>query len=168
MTDDAPGDGLEPTAAGDARSGGLAGGGEARSASGGRTQSGDSVPRVALDASALMAPVETGLRLFEELDRLLEGYEAVVPAPVVTELADLQSGNGAEATAASVGADLAGRAETVETDESYADDALVALAAAGRVDAVVTVDGPLADRVLAAGAPVIGLRGRNTLAITEP
>jgi rRNA-processing protein FCF1 len=153
VADDAPADGPDATPADGDRAAGLGGGG---------------VPVVALDASALMAPVEADLRLFEELDRLLGGYETVVPAAVRGELDGLQRGNGAEATAASVGADLAERAETVETDESYADDALVALAAAGRVDAVVTVDGPLADRVLAAGAPVIGLRGRNTLAITEP
>jgi len=125
-------------------------------------------PIVALDASALMAPVEANLRLFEELDRLLGAYEAVVPAAVVAELDGLQAGNGAEATAASVGADLATRAKTVETDESYADDALIELVAAGRVTGVVTNDRPLANRVLEAGAPVIGLRGRNTLAITEP
>jgi len=123
---------------------------------------------VALDASALMAPVEADLRLFEELDRLLGAHELVVPAAVVAELDELQSGNGAAATAASVGADLATRAETVETDESYADDALVELVAADRVDGVVTNDRPLASRVLEAGAPVIGLRGRNALAITEP
>jgi len=123
---------------------------------------------VALDASALMAPVEADLRLFEELDRLLGAHDAVVPAAVVSELDRLQGGNGAEATAASVGADLATRAETVETNESYADDALVELAVEGRVDGVVTNDRPLANRVLEAGAPVIGLRGRNTLAITEP
>ena len=128
----------------------------------------DGAPVVALDASALMAPVEANLRLFEELDRLLGAYEAVVPTAVTSELDRLQGGNGEEATAASVGADLAERAEAVETDESYADDALVALAAAGRVDAVVTVDGPLRDRVLAADTPVICLRGRNALAITEP
>ena len=156
MADDARADGSESPPAGDARTEELAG-----NSSGG-------APVVALDASALMAPVEADLRLFEELDRLVGGYEAVVPTAVLAELDGLQGGNGAEATAASVGADLAERAEAVETDESYADDALVALAAAGRVDAVVTVDGPLANRVLEAGAPVIGLRGRNTLAITEP
>ncbi|WP_049983616.1 PIN domain-containing protein [Halorubrum sp. BV1] len=125
-------------------------------------------PVVALDASALMAPVEANVRLFEELDRLLVTYEAVVPAAVVAELDGLQAGNGAEATAASVGADLAGRAATVETEATYADDALVELVADGRVDGVVTNDRPLANRVLEADAPVIGLRGRNTLAITEP
>ncbi|MEZ3162521.1 twitching motility protein PilT [Halorubrum sp. RMP-47] len=153
MADDAPAGGPDATPADGDRAAGLEGSG---------------VPVVALDASALMAPVEADLRLFEELDRLLDGYETVVPAAVRGELDGLQRGNGAEATAASVGADLADRAETVETDESYADDALVALSAAGRVDAVVTNDGPLANRVLAADVPVIGLRGRNTLAITEP
>ncbi|OYR92861.1 twitching motility protein PilT [Halorubrum sp. E3] len=156
MVDDARADGPEPTAAGDARSEGLAGDGP------------DGAPLVALDASALMAPVEADLRLFEELDRLLGAYEVVVPTAVVSELDRLQGGNGEAATAASVGADLATRAEAVETTESYADDALVELVSEGRVDGVVTVDGPLADRVLEAGAPVIGLRGRNTLAITEP
>ncbi len=128
----------------------------------------DRRPVVALDASALMAPVEANVRLFEELDRLLDSYEAVVPAAVLAELDGLRSGAGEAATAASVGADLAARARTVETEESYADDALVELAAAGRADYVVTNDGPLRDRLLAADAPVIGLRGRNALAITEP
>ena len=109
----------------------------------------DAAPTVALDTSALMAPVEAIVRPLAELDRLREGA-------------------GEEATAASVGADLARRGERIETEASYADDALVELAAAGRVDYVVTNDGPLQDRVLARDVPVIGLRGRNTLAITEP
>ncbi|MDZ5811771.1 DUF188 domain-containing protein [Halorubrum sp. AD140] len=156
MTDGARADGPESTRAGDARGGGLADDGP------------DGAPIVALDASALMAPVEANLRLFEELDRLLGAYEAVVPTAVLSELDRLQGGNGEAATAASVGADLAARAETVETAESYADDALVELVTEGRVDGVVTNDRPLANRVLEAGAPVIGLRGRNALAITEP
>ncbi|GAB7091732.1 hypothetical protein JCM18237_20030 [Halorubrum luteum] len=128
----------------------------------------DRVPVVALDASALMAPVEANVRLFEELDRLLDTYETVVPSAVRAELDGLQSGAGSAATAAGVGADLATRARTVDTDASYADDALVELVETDRVDYVVTNDRPLSKRVLAANAPVIGLRGRNTLAITEP
>jgi rRNA-processing protein FCF1 len=168
VTDGARADGSESTDAGVARRGDLAGDGEAQRASNSRTQSDDDAPVVALDASALMAPVEANLRLFEELDRLLGAYEAVVPTAVVSELDRLQGGHGEAATAASVGADLATRAETVETAASYADDALVELVTEGRVDGVVTNDRPLANRVLEAGAPVIGLRGRNTLAITEP
>ncbi len=115
-----------------------------------------------------MAPVEANVRLFEELDRLLGSYEAVVPEAVLAELDGLRSGAGKAATAAAVGADLAGRARTVETEESYADDALVELATTGRVGYVVTNDRPLRNRLLAADTPVIGLRGRNALAITEP
>ena len=156
MTDDARADGSDSARTGDAPTAVPADDGS------------DGAPVVALDASALMAPVEADLRLFEELDRLLGAYEAVVPRAVASELDRLQGGNGEEATAASVGADLATRAERVATEESYADDALVELVAEGRVDAVVTNDRPLANRVLEAGAPVIGLRGRNALAITEP
>ena len=124
--------------------------------------------RVAMDANALMLPVEQNLRLFEELDVLLGDYEGVVPQSVRDELAELADGNGETATAASVAADLADRCDTVETEESYADDALHALAAGGDVDAVATNDGPLKGRVLDAGTPVIHLRGRTQLTITRP
>jgi len=125
--------------------------------------------RVATDANALMLPVEQNLRLFEELDGLLGDYEVVVPESVREELSELSAGNGETAKAASVAADLAAdRCGTVETEESYADDALHALAAGGDVDAVATNDGPLKDRVLDAGAPVIHLRGRTQLTITRP
>jgi len=133
----------------------------------------EGVPVLALDASALMAPVEANVRLFEELDRLLGTYETVVPAAVLAELEGLASGAGEAATAASVGADLATRARTVDEadgvgEEIEADDVLVVLARTGRVDYVVTNDRPLIERVLDADTPVICLRGRNTLAITEP
>ena len=124
--------------------------------------------RVAMDANALMMPVEFGVRVFEELQDIAPEYSAVVPAAVVAELEKLAAGNGEEGTAASVGADLAERCETVETDASYADDALFELATTGEVDAVVTNDGPLKDRLLGAGVPVIHLRGRNQLTTTQP
>ena len=49
---------------------------------------------VVLDANALMAPVEVGVRTFEELDRLLGDYDPVVPAAVVAELESLAEGAG--------------------------------------------------------------------------
>jgi hypothetical protein len=125
--------------------------------------------RVALDTSALMMPVELDVRLFDELDRVVEQAKPVVPEAVVEELRKLADGGGLEGTAASVGYDLAvERAERVDTTESYADDALVELATEGRVDAVVTNDQPLRDRVLDANVPVIALRGTNKLDITRP
>jgi rRNA-processing protein FCF1 len=121
-----------------------------------------------LDTNALMMPVELDVRVFDELDRLLGAYEATTPRSVVTELEKLQDGNGKEATAASVGRDLADRCTVVETEASYADDAVVEVAEATEGEVyVVTNDRPLRDRLLATGVDVIGLRGRNTLAITN-
>ena len=144
--------------------------------------------RVALDTSALMMPVELDVRLFDELDRLLDsgprpmddapgdaaitdeaGYQPVAPQPVLEELRRLAEKGGTEGTAASVGHDLATeRCLPVDTEESYADDALAELAQEGVVDAVVTNDRPLRERVLAEGIPVLALRGRNKLGLTQP
>ena len=123
-----------------------------------------------MDTNALMMPVECDVRVFDELARLLgEGVDAVdlvVPRAVVTELDSLAPGASKEAVAASVGRDLADRCRVVDTTAEYADDAVVELAA--DADYVVTNDRPLRGRLLDRGVPVVGLRGRNTLAITEP
>jgi len=130
------------------------------------------VTTVVLDTNALMMPVECDVRVFEELDRLASEADPdpVIPEAVVAELEKLATGAGEEATAASVGRDLARRCRTVETAESYADDAVVELASpeAGFDGHVVTNDRPLRERLLARGVRVIGLRGANTLAVTEP
>lgn len=124
--------------------------------------------RVVVDANALMMPVEAGVRVFEELDRVCGDYDPVVPDVVLAELAKLAGGAGEAATAASVGRDLATRCSARETDGQYADDAIVGLAESGAADAVCTNDGPLRERVLAAGVPVIHLRGRTQLTRTQP
>ncbi|WP_256296215.1 PIN domain-containing protein [Haloarchaeobius salinus] len=125
--------------------------------------------RVVLDTSALMMPVELDVRLFDELDRLVEGVDPVAPQAVVEELRRLSEKGGEEGTAANVGHDLVTeRCLVVDTEESYADDAIVELAREGHAAYVVTNDLPLRDRVLDAGVPVIALRGKNKLAVTQP
>jgi rRNA-processing protein FCF1 len=124
--------------------------------------------KVAMDTSALMAPVETGVRIFEELERLLGAHDVVIPRAVREELDDIATGSGTAARAASVGRDLAARCGVVETEAPYADDALLELAESGRVEGIVTNDGDLKERVLAAGTPVIHLRGRTQLERTNP
>lgn len=125
---------------------------------------------VAMDTSALMSPIESDVRLFEEIERLVGEADLVAPEAVIEELRKLaHGGSGQEAMAASVALDLATeRCRIVESDESYADDALVDLAAAEAVDYVVTNDSPLRMRLLDAGVPVIHIRGRNKLAVTQP
>ncbi|WP_284014630.1 PIN domain-containing protein [Halobaculum litoreum] len=116
-----------------------------------------------------MMPVECGVRVFDELDRLVDDPDLVTPEAVVAELEKLATGAGEEATAASVGRDLAERCRVVATTEEYADDAVVELASGESFDGyVATNDRPLRERLLARGVRVIGLRGANTLAITEP
>jgi len=124
---------------------------------------------VVLDTNALMMPVECDVRLFDELDRLLDGPRPVVPTAVIEELEKLADGTGEAATAARVGLDLAAqRCEQRDTDAGYADDAVLELATAGGVDHAVTNDGPLQDRLLERGVSVISLRGQNKLTITQP
>ncbi len=126
-------------------------------------------PTVAIDTNALMMPVELDVRLFDELNRLLNGYEPVTPQAVVEELRALSEKGGTEGIAASVGHDLATeRCLILDTDASYADDAVVELAREGTADYVVTNDQPLQQRTLDASVAVIGLRGKNKLAITQP
>lgn len=116
-----------------------------------------------------MMPVECNVRLFEELDRLLDGPTCVVPETVLAELEKLADGSGKEATAASVGLDLAHeRCTTRETEATYADDSVYELAQADDVTYVVTNDRPLRNRLLDADTSVICLRGRNKLRITQP
>jgi rRNA-processing protein FCF1 len=128
------------------------------------------VTTVVMDTNALMMPVECDVRLFDELARLLgesvEAMDLVVPRAVVAELDALAPGASKEAVAASVGRDLADRCRVVDTTAEYADDAVVELT--DDADYVVTNDRPLRGRLLDRGVPVVGLRGRNTLAITEP
>ena len=124
--------------------------------------------RVVVDTNALMMPVECNVRLFEELERLLGTVEPLVPAAVVAELESLSGSASEEARAASVGRDLADRCEPIETDQDYADDAVLAAGLWETVDHVVTNDAALRDRLADAGVSVISLRGRHELAITQP
>jgi rRNA-processing protein FCF1 len=125
--------------------------------------------RVLLDTNALMMPIESDVRVFEELERLLVHVEPVVPRAVVRELENLVEGAGAEATAASVGADLAAdRCTVLDHEESAADDAVLELAMAGEAAYVCTNDTPLKRRLLDAGVSVVSLRASHKLAITQP
>ena len=124
---------------------------------------------IVLDTNALMMPVECELRLFEEIERLVpDSGDYLAPEAVREELEKLADGAGAEATAASVGRDLLERCTLAATEADYADDAVVELAEREDVTHAVTNDKPLKRRLLDAGIPVISLRGRNKLGITQP
>lgn len=128
-------------------------------------------PRVLLDTNALMMPVECDVRLFDELERVLNATpELLVPSTVITELRSLTEDNGVAGQAATVGLDLAQRARTVTSTAEYADDAIVTIATDPRADVtfVVTNDRELRERLTSRGVHVIGLSGGDTLAVHEP
>ena len=120
-----------------------------------------------LDTNALMMPVECDVRLFDELDRLFGTVEAVVPAPVETELEGLAASGGDQQRAARVGLDLLDRCERRETTEAYADDAVLELARELGAPAV-TNDRRLRERLLEADVPVVCLHEANKLDIIHP
>jgi rRNA-processing protein FCF1 len=124
--------------------------------------------KVVLDTNALMMPVECDVRLFEAVEELLADVEYLVPAAVIAELEDLAGSASEAARAASVGRDLAGRGERIETDQANADDAVLAAGLREPVAHVVTNDEELQRRLLDAGVSVISLRGKHKLAITQP
>ena len=124
---------------------------------------------VVMDTNALMMPVECDVRVFEELERVVEATKLLVPEAVLDELATLADGAGDEATAASVGLDLArDRCESVAHEAPYADDAVLEVAARDDVSHAVTNDGPLKRRLLDAGVPVLSLRAETKLTVTQP
>jgi rRNA-processing protein FCF1 len=124
--------------------------------------------RVVLDTNALMMPVECDVRLFEGLEELLGNVECLVPEAVIDELEELSGSASEEARAADVGRDLADRCETIETDQAYADDAVLEAGLRETVAHVVTNDEALQERLIDAGVSVIRLRGQHKLAITQP
>lgn len=133
-----------------------------------RTDGGLRGATVLLDTNVLMAPIEADVRVFEELERLLDGGTYLVPRAARDELDALAAaGTGDEPRAAAVGADLADeRCRIVDHEATSADDAILELA--DGVDLVATSDGPLRDRLLDAGVSVVSLRATNKLAITHP
>lgn len=121
--------------------------------------------RVVFDTNALLMPAEHGVDVFDEVERLVGGFEAVVPMEVANEVESLGVSGGG------VARELLERCRVVDVDGDdgdvdYADDAVVA--AAEDADAAVTNDSELKNRLLKAAVPVIHLRGDNRLGVTRP
>ncbi len=124
---------------------------------------------VALDTSALTAPVELDLRVFDELERLLGAIDPIAPSAVERELHGLAEGGGDVGRAARVGLALvADRVRIVESTAAVADDAVLELATDGPATHLVTADRALVERALAAGVPVVSPRAGQHLAIESP
>ena len=124
---------------------------------------------VLLDSNFLFIPLQFGVDIFEELERLLGGLvRCVVPSPVVEELQLIrQEANPKLRREIDFALSLAERCETfeerVEVGETV-DDALVRLARRWRCP-VATNDAELRRRLRAEGVPVVYLRQRAYLEV---
>ena len=122
--------------------------------------------RVVFDANMLMTPSQHNVDVFDEAERLVGGYEAVVPDEILRELRALaDEGN----EHASVALELAReRCDVVETDETHGDDAVMEAARAHEDTAVATNDARLKERLLESNVPVLYLRQKNRLETEYP
>jgi rRNA-processing protein FCF1 len=122
--------------------------------------------RVVFDANALMTPSQHNVDVFDETERLVGGYEAVVPDTVVRELTALADKGDKDAA---VGLRFAKeRCGIVGTDETHGDDAVIEATEGDDESAVVTNDAKLKDRLLERNVPVLYLRQRNRLEAEYP
>lgn len=124
--------------------------------------------RVVFDANMLMTPSQHKVDVFEEAERLVGGYDAVVPDAVVRELAALADKGNKDAA---VGLRFAReRCEVVRTDETHGDDAVVEAATADEDEDtfVATNDARLKERLLESMVPVLYLRQKNRLEAEYP
>ncbi|MCX2820029.1 twitching motility protein PilT [Haladaptatus sp. F3-133] len=123
--------------------------------------------RVVFDANGLMTPSQHNVDVFDEAERLIGGYDAVVPDAVVRELKALADKGDKDAA---VGLRFAEeRCEVVDTEPTHGDDAVVETAEATEGDsAVVTNDAKLKDRLLERNVPVLYLRQKNRLEAEYP
>ncbi len=122
---------------------------------------------VILDSSALLSFFEFSVDWENELARLLDAYEMVVPEAVLKELATLAAkGKGEKRQRANAALTYASRYQAVATKATSADEAVVE--AAKKVQGVVfTNDTALRHRLKKEGVPVLLLRGRKKVALDE-
>ena len=115
------------------------------------------MPKVVLDANALMMPFQFGLNLSAEIERLLGECEVYVPSSVRSELKSLSSKD----RVAKAALELSERFAKVET-KAKGDDSIVEAAIA--LDAaVVTSDAELLQKLKEKGIKRIRLRSRSHL-----
>lgn len=125
------------------------------------------VQRVVLDTNALMVPFELGLRIEDELDRLLGSYDAIVPEAVLEELATIAATDkGRRARNAKAALAYATRFRFVRmSGTKKSGDAAVLAAARAEGAFVLTNDKELMRRVLASGLGVIWVKGKSRLVV---
>jgi rRNA-processing protein FCF1 len=115
-----------------------------------------------------MMPAQFGVDLFGGLCELFGGYDALVPAEVVSELRCLAQGRGSNAAAARFGLVISALCTILPPYEDGApvDDKIIRSAEMFNA-VVVTNDKKLKNRLLSLYIPVVVLRSRSRLELIE-
>jgi rRNA-processing protein FCF1 len=123
---------------------------------------------VLLDANALLVPVQFGIDIFEEIGRIVGGFEPLTLDSVLEELDRLSRGKGRDAIAARVGRSLCERCRVLKTSapEVPVDEQLV-LYAKEHGCIVATNDRQLRTTLLEQGIDVITLRKQKKLELLK-
>ena len=122
--------------------------------------------KVLLDTNALTIPVQFGIDLFAELERVIGLYQPYILAESIVELKRLAKGSGIDAAAARVGLVLSDRCAIVEGDKSIGNvDERIASYAETEHCIVVTNDIPLKMTLKKRGIQVISIRKLKKLEI---
>jgi rRNA-processing protein FCF1 len=123
---------------------------------------------VLLDANALLVPVQFGIDIFEEIGRIVGGFEPLTLDSVLEELDRLSRGKGRDAIAARVGRSLCERCRVLKTSAPAVpvDEQLV-LYAKEHGCIVVTNDRQLRTTLLEQGIDVITLRKQKKLELLK-
>jgi SSU processome protein Utp24 len=123
--------------------------------------------KVLIDTNAFTLPVQFGVDLFSELERILGAFEPLVLDGTLRELDRLGAGRGKDASAARVGRLLAERCTVVGVPgpAGTVDERIVQYAGSNGC-AVVTNDIGLKHHLRDKGIRVIGMRSRRTLEIS--
>ena len=122
--------------------------------------------RILLDTNFLMIPVQFGVDIFKEIERILPvKYELVTISPVVEELKQISSGRNRDSRAARVALQLIEQKsiKVLPTKEKEADKALLGLAKDSVI--VATSDRELRKILGKEGVPVIYLKEKSHLEI---
>ena len=124
--------------------------------------------RVLLDTNALLVPGTIGIDIFEELEKLLGSYEAVVPDFVISELKSIaKSGEGRSKVAAKFALELLKKVRVLKTEQKGRVDEAIANIAKENNFIVFTNDKELRQSLKAKGVKVIYLRQMKYLELVS-
>jgi len=127
--------------------------------------------KILLDTNFFLVPVQMGIDIFEELDRVIgKSYKLVTIKPVVNELKEIKAkGWGKDQIATRVGMKFLEKVEVIDFSgiADNADEAIIQYGQANKREcAIATNDKELRAKLEELRVPVVYVKGKQTLGTT--